>query len=181
MIVGESNARAADLLATRSDNEHSEREAAEEWLRDELADGEWHESRGIKARAKAAGYSERTLERARATLGAERDRRGFPSRAVWRLTVPPTPTGGTGGTGVGGTEETRTVERNRGDSGTQSRQPPEGGGTEPADELIQRTSEVYPDADRPRPCACESPLVLRDEDGQERCARYGHAPREERS
>ena len=99
-----------DDLGTQPGGDHHDRDAAGEWLADELADGQWHESREVKARAKAAGHSERTLERAKQTLGIEDRREGFPAVSEWRLPVAPTPSGATGGTEAGATVRTRIPE-----------------------------------------------------------------------
>ncbi|MGI8594680.1 MAG: hypothetical protein ACR2ML_10020 [Solirubrobacteraceae bacterium] len=45
--------------------EHHERDAAADWLADELADGKWHESRQAKASAKGEGHSQGTVKRAK--------------------------------------------------------------------------------------------------------------------
>jgi RecA-family ATPase len=129
VLVGECDTRADELIDARSNDERTDTDAAGEWLSDELADGQWHESREIKARAKATGHSERTIERARARVGAERDRRGFPSVAVWRLPVPPTPTGGTGETESGGTVRTRILEPKETDPALSPATTQETGGT----------------------------------------------------
>jgi hypothetical protein len=94
VIVGSSDTRADDLLATRTEDDRTDGDLAREWLEDELADGEWYESREIKARAKAAGISERTLQRASQRLGVEVERRGTgdgrKTVSHWRLNVAPT-------------------------------------------------------------------------------------------
>jgi len=110
VLIGECDTRADELIDSRSNDERTDTDAAGEWLGDELADGQWRESREIKARAKAAGHSERTLKRAKQTLGIEDRREGFPAVSEWRLTVGPTPTGPTGGTEVGPTGPTRMLE-----------------------------------------------------------------------
>jgi hypothetical protein len=143
VIIGETDARADDLLVTRSHDERSDLELAGEWLADELADGGWHESRDVKAAAKAAGIAERTLERAREQLGAERDRRGFPSRAVWRLTVPPSPLAGLSRQEVGGTGGTRIPEPKTTSGDPQSRQVSDIGGTGPCDDLRACLTPTY--------------------------------------
>jgi len=141
-----------DDLGTQSGGDHHDLDAAVEWLADELADGEWHESRGIKAGGKQAGHSERTLERARGVIEAERDRRGFPSVAVWRLAVPPTPSGATGGTRVGGTGRTRIPEpkapdpppspaNTRGLGGTEAERP----ATDAEEAELERVRARFPD------------------------------------
>jgi len=110
VLVGECDTRADELIDARSNDERTDTDAAGEWLSDELADGQWHESREVKARAKAAGHSERTLHRARIGLAVEDRREGFPAVSEWRLPVVPTPSGTTGTTGGGTTERTRIPE-----------------------------------------------------------------------
>lgn len=55
---------------------------AESWLEDMLADGEWHDSAGLKS---LSTHSERTLKRAAQELRVESERRGFPASTWWRL------------------------------------------------------------------------------------------------
>lgn len=75
-----------ELLSDRNGNEAASKvEVAEDWLRDALADGDWHDSAGLKTLAAAAEISERTLKRAAQTLNVESERRGFPSSTFWRL------------------------------------------------------------------------------------------------
>ena len=64
-------------------------ETAETLLEALLADEEWHESSSVKQLLTAAGYSDRTTQRAAKDLGVEDDRRGFPSVTWWRLPVAP--------------------------------------------------------------------------------------------
>jgi len=148
VLTGECDTRADELIDTRSNDERTDTDSAADWLADELADGQWHESRDVKARAKADGHSERTIERARARVGAERDRRGFPSVAVWRLPVPPTPSGGTGGTEAGGTERTRIPEPISGDPAHSPATTRGRGGTEAEPPLATAAEEA--EADRVR-------------------------------
>jgi hypothetical protein len=129
VLVGECDAAARDVLSPPVAGDRTEIEAAVEWLADELADGEWHASREVKQRAKSAEIAERTLERARVKLGADRDRQGFPSRAVWRLAVPPTTSGGTGVGESGGSAESGLPMGKAAISGSQSRQKAHIGGT----------------------------------------------------
>ena len=82
VIVGESDARAEDLLVVRREGERSAIEQAADWLEDELADGEWRLSRDLKA---AANCSESTLKRAAKKLGVQEARRGFPAVTQWRF------------------------------------------------------------------------------------------------
>jgi hypothetical protein len=76
---------AADVLAPRTETREGKEMTAARLLVDELADGDWHESQGIKERGEAEGVSERTLQRAFSTLGCEVKREGFPAVTYWRL------------------------------------------------------------------------------------------------
>jgi putative DNA primase/helicase len=58
---------------------------AEELLALMLRDGEWLDSVTLRPLAKAAGVSERTLQRAAQALGVEHDRLGFQGSSRWRL------------------------------------------------------------------------------------------------
>lgn len=65
---------------------------AAEWLEGVLADGDWHDSAGVKKLADGQDITERTLQRAAMELEVEHERRGFPSSTYWRLPpVTPTP------------------------------------------------------------------------------------------
>lgn len=54
-----------------------------------LADGERHESEGVKQLMDKAGYPERTVKRAAQELGVEHERESFPAKTWWRLPVGP--------------------------------------------------------------------------------------------
>lgn len=113
LMIGEACDLDADaLLATRTDDERTDREIAAEWLADKLATGEWLRASEIKASAKAEGIAERTLHRARVLLGVEDRREGFPAVSEWRIAVVPPPDVKAGTTVGGTTGETRTAERN---------------------------------------------------------------------
>jgi KaiC/GvpD/RAD55 family RecA-like ATPase len=76
----------ADLLAEASPNGHQPKTAqAEELLADLLADGDWHDSAGLKKLVGAQHISEPTVKRAAQALGVESERRGFPASTWWRL------------------------------------------------------------------------------------------------
>jgi hypothetical protein len=109
-FTGDCDTHADDLLATRGEDERSDRDIAAEWLADELADGTWRPACEIKEAARAADITEKTLRRARERLGVEVRREGFPSVSEWRLPVTPTPTGTTGSPAVGHDRENRTAE-----------------------------------------------------------------------
>jgi hypothetical protein len=90
-----------DVLAPPVRDRASKRSEATAWLQLALADGDWHDSDGLKKLAAGSGITERTLERAASANQVEVDRQGFPSSTVWRLpqsrqTLPTT---------VGATEE----------------------------------------------------------------------------
>jgi putative DNA primase/helicase len=66
----------------------TEREAAEEWLRAELADLEEHYVTSLQADAMSAGLNWRTVRRASAEIGVIRHRARFGSGFTWRLPKP---------------------------------------------------------------------------------------------
>jgi AAA domain/Bifunctional DNA primase/polymerase, N-terminal/Primase C terminal 1 (PriCT-1) len=75
-----------DVLAQRGERGAEKLDEAIAFLKAALADGDWHESEGLKTIARGAvGASERTLKRALQTLDGEAERRGFPSKTWWRL------------------------------------------------------------------------------------------------
>jgi hypothetical protein len=85
-LLGESEADSTALLSpNRDDPPASQRERAGELLADALGDGNWHRAKEIQQAAKTAGVKLRTLDRACSDIGVERDRRGFPAVAFWRL------------------------------------------------------------------------------------------------
>jgi AAA domain len=78
----------ADLLAEAGlspNGSQPKTSRAAELLADWLADGEWHDSDGLKKLIGAQGISERTLQRAANDLGVETDWRGYPASTWWRL------------------------------------------------------------------------------------------------
>lgn len=116
VILGDCETQADDLLSTRGEDDRSDREIAADWLADELADGEWHEAREVKTRSKVAEIHERTLHRARKSLGVEHRREGFPAVSEWRLPVVPSTVERVGTTVGGTTRQTRNVEPKPADS-----------------------------------------------------------------
>jgi hypothetical protein len=66
-------------------------ETAETLLAALLADGEWHESGGVKKLLEAAGFNEKLAQRVAKTLGVEHERRDFPAVTWWRLPVATSP------------------------------------------------------------------------------------------
>lgn len=88
--LGESDIASHDLLAPPEPEERTERDEAEDWLRDVLGDGPMP-AREVTAEAREAGISERTLRRARTALGIEPRREGgigSKGRWVWELPAP---------------------------------------------------------------------------------------------
>ena len=72
-----------DTLLGADRDERVERRDA--WLEEALADGDWHDSAGLKKLAASAGINERTLQRAAKDLDVEHESRGFPRSTWWRL------------------------------------------------------------------------------------------------
>ena len=71
---------AVDTILGSARRDQGEVSKAADWLKGMLADGDWHDSAGLKKLAAAQDISERTLERAAGeVLGVEYERRGFPS------------------------------------------------------------------------------------------------------
>jgi len=130
LVIGEACEMDADaLLATRSDDERTDREIAAEWLADKLAAGEWQRADEIKASAKAEGIAERTLHRARKWLGVEDRREGFPAVSEWRLAVVPRPLAQPPGTTAWHNCRDSSTGPDIGGSGSQLCQGSEGGTT----------------------------------------------------
>jgi AAA domain len=73
----------ADVLGPKA----TKTETAETLLAAMLADGDWHESAGVKMLMSAGGFSERTVQRASKVLGVEAERRGMPSSTWWRISL----------------------------------------------------------------------------------------------
>lgn len=84
-LVGESDANGHDLLkSSGQEGERTERDDAMDFLRAELADGP-RLVKEIKAEAKAAGITEITLQRAKATLGIRPSKGGYQGAWRWSL------------------------------------------------------------------------------------------------
>ena len=85
--TGETDRRVRDIMADAGE-EHSNRDEAAKWLIDYLTDlcGE-APAKDVKKAAVAAGFTERTLDRARSRAGVTTGRTGFGKGAVyvWRL------------------------------------------------------------------------------------------------
>ena len=77
----------AELLAESSSNgRRSKLDQAAELLAEMLADGDWHDSAGLKSLIGAQGISEPTVKRAAQAIGVESERRDFPASTWWRST-----------------------------------------------------------------------------------------------
>jgi hypothetical protein len=87
--LGESGHSGVSLLAAPADGDESTSQAeAEDFLRGELAGGE-REAREVLSQARRQGIPERTLARARRSLGIKPRRRGFgPGATYWWALVP---------------------------------------------------------------------------------------------
>ena len=144
-ITGSSDITPADL-ATDS-VERSETEDTAEFLRDLLADGDWHERKQIDAEARRRGIARRTLNRASLQLAEagklERQRIGFPAIAHWRLVVGPSLSGESGG-------PTGESPVTAGDSGTSdspvgpgNRSGPTEGLAQPPDPDVERAERLF--------------------------------------
>jgi hypothetical protein len=126
---GECNLTASDLLAATVATDRSEVEIAAEWLADELAEGEWRESRVIKVAAKGVGISERTLQRAKQRLGVEDRREGYPAVSEWRLPVAPGKDGAASAGAAGATCSSGVIKPESEEARSQSRQGVDPGAT----------------------------------------------------
>jgi hypothetical protein len=88
-FTGESDRHVGDILAeTVSDPaERAERDQAAEWLADYLHSQPAHEASraDVLKAAKAEGYADATVKRARVRANVVIERTGFPARSVWRL------------------------------------------------------------------------------------------------
>lgn len=83
--LGETNQNARDLLAGPESEDRTERETAEAWLEDYLTQEGKTLSSQIKKAARPAGISDRTLARARQSLGVSTSNEGFPRQSYWEL------------------------------------------------------------------------------------------------
>lgn len=78
------------LAPVEPDEDRSERDEAAEWLRGALADGP-KRTKELMRDARAYGIAERTLQRARRTIGAVVERDGFGGHCRWAPTIPANP------------------------------------------------------------------------------------------
>lgn len=91
--TGETDRRVRDIMADAGE-ERGERDEAARWLIDYLTDlGGEAAAKDVKAAARAAGFADRTLDRARSRAGVTTGRTGFGRGAVyvWRLNEAWTP------------------------------------------------------------------------------------------
>lgn len=130
---GECDLTASDLLASPVAADRSEVGIAAEWLADELAHGKWRKSRPVKDAARAAGISERTLQRVKQRLGVEDRREGYPAVSEWRLPVAPGKAGAASAGMDGATYPSRSTEPETEQTRSQSRQGADRGATGAAD------------------------------------------------
>src|SRR5207247_945435 len=86
-------------------------ETVETLLEALLADGDWHEAAGIKKLLAAAGFKERTAQRAAKELGVEYEPRGFPASTWWRSPVAPDAVAPTSSPTFGATGDTAQLSR----------------------------------------------------------------------
>ncbi|NIJ09895.1 hypothetical protein FHU38_000239 [Saccharomonospora amisosensis] len=87
-ITGETDTHVEALLndADNGGDDRTERDAAEGWLSDYLtANGGTAASADAKKAGRTAGFSERTIERARRSLKVTAQAEGFPRRTFWSL------------------------------------------------------------------------------------------------
>jgi AAA domain len=88
VAIGESDIDGRSLLGVdREDPPATKRERALELLADVLADGAWHRAKEVEQAASRAEISRRLLYKAADEAGIERERRGYPAIAWWRLAV----------------------------------------------------------------------------------------------
>ena len=84
-LLGESPHNGRALLTTPSEEERSALDEATEFLRSELDDWQRHAADEIIKAARKLGIADRTLKRARKTIGAKTEKAGFSSGWEWWL------------------------------------------------------------------------------------------------
>jgi DNA polymerase III delta prime subunit len=85
-FIGETKTHVEALLAdTEGGEDRSERAAAAHWLHDYLTLHPTSASEEVKKAARAAGFTSRTLQRARVSLTVVTREEGFPRRTFWEL------------------------------------------------------------------------------------------------
>ena len=85
VLLGESPHNGRALLATASEEERSALDEASDFLLGELGDGQRHPAEEIFKAARKLGIADRTLKRARKTIGAETEKAGFGHGWEWWL------------------------------------------------------------------------------------------------
>jgi hypothetical protein len=86
-VIGESDITQADLSGNTEPGEGDE---ADEFLDEQLGDGEWHPRREIKTAADAQKLAWKTVERAAKNKAVERERKSeFHAQSEWRLALAP--------------------------------------------------------------------------------------------
>lgn len=132
VACGESDLTVHDLFGAATE-EQSELDEAAGFLRDALADGEWHAKADLVGDAGRERIAARTLQRAAQVLHVEYSREGFPARSSWRLPAAAhsraSDLGATGVGATGATGENPAVEPNLNGHAFQSRQGREAGAT----------------------------------------------------
>ena len=85
---GKSTATIEDVYSLTADTDERTGKA-DKWLREALADGEWHDAGKLQQQAKSGfNLSSRSIFRAADRLNVERRKEGFGGRASWRLPMP---------------------------------------------------------------------------------------------
>jgi hypothetical protein len=108
--LGEVDQNATELLGSgQRDEDRHERDAATDWLRDYLTETDRAPSKEVKKAARDAGFSERTLQRARAALKIAVTPEGFPRQSYWSLPNRSDATSDVGARGGGTTGMTGTT------------------------------------------------------------------------
>jgi AAA domain len=88
-LIGESPHNGRALLSVASEEERSALDDATEFLLGELGDGQRHPAEDLFRAARKNGISDRTLQRARKTIGAETEKAGFGRGWEWWLPKAP--------------------------------------------------------------------------------------------
>lgn len=157
--LGESEHSALDLLGGPDEAENkTERQAAGQWLEDYLGQQGHCRSADAKKEAFKAGFSDRTLQRARKALNVRVTSRGFPRQSYWCL--PSCACGTTGTTGTTGVDQGKCDEPSGTTGGTTGGDGTTGGTTSKsaADQLKQ----ADPDLSRASPASGATRVVTDD-------------------
>jgi RecA-family ATPase len=84
---GDVECSADELVAEATDQERGNTTDTEEWLRS-LLEGGPQDAAEVKVQARNAGFSWRTVERAKERIGVRAKRRGFGAAGVWQWKLP---------------------------------------------------------------------------------------------